>query len=734
MLAAMRVRTILLLLLLLVAAAFVLGWREVLRVEREKFESIARSREVAWRQTVEEFLRHRSEGLENAVKRFSQEEGLSQALLENKTDWAGENLDERMLGSFDVNVVWVFRRDGSAFFTEANTRAEALAILPVTDVRPWMESRRPAHFFFSLENADGKKRHYVEVRGLPVHESWDQDRTQPAKGIIFFGRIWDEERLRELRLFAGAGTADVQLAGEDVPRPASVSDMVFWEEWRDWLGRPLARLVIANQDASLASLEARGDRLFVWLLVGGLMLGVLLYLLLNRAIVRPLRMVIQSMHSENLALLEPVRKQKAEFGELARLIHEFFHQRTDLMREIRERNAAEKALRDSEEMLRHSQKMEAVGRLAGGVAHDFNNLLTAIIGYAELLRQRFAHDPVARQPADLIHQAGEQAAGLTRQLLAFSRKQLLQPKIIDLNRIVTNLHRLLQRIIGEHIEIRTQTDATSPCVKADPGQIEQVIVNLGVNARDAMPRGGHLTIRTRNITLTDEALSSELVPGNYVALEVTDTGEGMDAETRARIFEPFFTTKGPGKGTGLGLATVYGIVRQSHGGIVVESERGRGSTFRILLPREDGPVEVAEAAPILMPHGAGAERILVVEDEEIVRELVCEILRGHGYEVLATDRGTEAVRLVKEVRGKIDLLISDVVMPEMNGADVARCVNELAPSARVLFVSGYSENDMADQGLEALAFQVLQKPFTPATLARKVREVLDGPGPEDGAG
>jgi len=346
-----------------------------------------------------------------------------------------------------------------------------------------------------------------------------------------------------------------------------------------------------------------------------------------------------------------------------------------------------------------------------------------------LLRTRLAGDAASRQSADLIHQAGEQAAGLTRQLLAFSRKQLLQPKVIDLNRIVTNLHRLLQRIIGEHIEIQTAPEASPACVKADPGQIEQVIVNLGVNARDAMPRGGRLMIRTVNIELGPGEPVGELAVGAYIALEVTDSGEGMDEETKKRIFEPFFTTKGPGKGTGLGLATVYGIVRQSHGGIEVESEKGKGSTFRILLPRVDEVVDMPDTVAVAAPRVAGGETILIVEDEEIVRELVCEILRADGYRVLATDRGSEAARLAGQEKGRIDLLISDVVMPEMNGGEVARCVREVAPRVRVLFVSGYSENDMADQGLEALAFQVLQKPFTPSVLAAKVREVLQGDGP-----
>jgi two-component system, cell cycle sensor histidine kinase and response regulator CckA len=395
------------------------------------------------------------------------------------------------------------------------------------------------------------------------------------------------------------------------------------------------------------------------------------------------------------------------------------------VQEMQGRTAALEALRSSDEMLRHSQKLEAVGRLAGGVAHDFNNLLTAIIGYASLLRARFAGDSAAREQADLIHQAGEQAAGLTRQLLAFSRKQILQPKLIDLNAVVCNLQRLLQRIIGEHIEISTEPRALAGCVLADPGQVEQVVVNLGVNARDAMPGGGRLTSRTVDAEILGATPELDLAAGHYIAIEVTDTGEGMDPETKSRIFEPFFTTKGPGKGTGLGLATVYGIVKQSGGAIGVESERGRGTTFRIYFPRQEGVAEVMETAPVHVAKVTATETILVVEDEEIVRELVCEVLSAEGYRVSGTDRGSEALRMVREELTSVDLLISDVVMPEMNGAEVARRVREASPRVKVLFVSGYSEKDMADQGLGTLAFEVLQKPFTPTGLTKKVRQILD---------
>ncbi|MEA3209559.1 MAG: hypothetical protein QOE70_2616 [Chthoniobacter sp.] len=720
----MRVQTTIVLLLILIGVVFVGGLLTVRNLEAEKFASVASEREAAWKTSVAKFFDSQRRPLETLVALHATSMGTLPAILDRDLAWAGKTWDDKMLSSFGANAVWVYRADGTVFY------ANGLHELPIAgEAVPKLFARQgeSPHFYYSLPSPGdgGKGLEVVEVRGFPVRPVWDEEKrlTKP-EGWFLAGRLWNEETL--LKLLPPSGDLRVAIALPDAlptPPPGGTT-MTYEEDLPDWQGRTIARIAVSTESPALASLNSRVERLWAILVIGVAVLLTALLLLLGRSVVRPLRLVIRGLHTKNLAPLEPLCTRNTEFGELARLIHAFFAQRTDLVREMNERVATEKALRQSEEMLRHSQKMEAVGRLAGGVAHDFNNLLTAIIGYATLLRQRLVHDPVAQQEAQLIHQAGEQAAGLTRQLLAFSRKQLLQPRVIDLNLIVTNLHRLLQRIIGEHIEICTEAEADSGCIKADPGQIEQVIVNLGVNARDAMPRGGRLTIRTANVKLNGEA-EIELPSGEYVALEVTDTGAGMDAETRSRIFEPFFTTKGPGKGTGLGLATVYGIVRQSGGEIVVESEPGRGTTFRIYLPREHGAPDVAESRAVPVQRTTRAEVILVVEDEEIVRNLVCEVLKEQGYRVLGTDRGSEALRLVRNLAGEIDLLISDVVMPEMNGAMVAQRVREISPKARVLFVSGYSEHDMADQGLAPLSYRVLQKPFTPAALARKVREVLD---------
>ena len=373
-----------------------------------------------------------------------------------------------------------------------------------------------------------------------------------------------------------------------------------------------------------------------------------------------------------------------------------------------------------------SQKMESVGRLAGGVAHDFNNLLGVITGYTELLRRRVSRDERLLKYSDDILKASQRAADLTRQLLAFSRKQVLQPRILGLGEIVADTEKMLRRVIGEDVQLRTSIAEDLEAVLADRGQVEQVLMNLAVNARDAMPHGGHLTIGAANAEL-DEAYTRtrpEAVPGPYVMLSVTDSGEGMSEETQARIFEPFFTTKEPGKGTGLGLATVYGIVKQSGGHVFVYSEPGRGTSFKVYLPRaERRPAE--EAAPVVAPPSLGTETVLLVEDEGALRELVHECLVAFGYAVLEAGSPAVALELAERHDGPIHLLVTDVVMPGMGGAELARRVTALRPGAKVLFVSGYTDDAVVREGVAADSLTFLQKPFTADALARKVRELLD---------
>ena len=385
-----------------------------------------------------------------------------------------------------------------------------------------------------------------------------------------------------------------------------------------------------------------------------------------------------------------------------------------------------------EEQLLQARKMEAVGMLAGGVAHDFNNILTAIIGYSELLlREINPYDP-RHSDVKEIKKAADRAAALTAQLLAFSRRQILQPTVLDLNATVANMGKMLRRLIREDIDLLTVLDPALGRVKADPAQIEQVIVNLAVNARDAMPQGGKLTIETANVVLDEDYARrhAEVQPGAYVMLAVSDTGVGMDAETLSHIFEPFFTTKEVGKGTGMGLATVYGIVKQSEGHIWVYSEPGQGTTFKIYLPRIEEALESSKRVSIPAESLQGSETILLVEDEDVVREPVRRVLSQNGYTVLEARHGGEALQVCEQHEGPIHLLVTDVVMPRMSGRELAERLASLHPGMKVLYISGYTDNAIAHRGVLEPGTAFLQKPFTPYALALKVRQVLDAPQKE----
>jgi len=380
--------------------------------------------------------------------------------------------------------------------------------------------------------------------------------------------------------------------------------------------------------------------------------------------------------------------------------------------------------------LRQSQKMETIGRLAGGIAHDFNNLLSVIIAYADVAMGEIAETDPLYEDIKNIREAGDRAALLTRQLLAFSRKQVLQPVVLNLNAVVEGVAPLLQRLIGEDIELKAVLSPSLGRIKADPAQLEQVVMNLVANARDAMPTGGKLTIGTANAEL-DETYTSQHVavkPGRYVMLSVTDTGIGMDEETRNRIFEPFFTTKEAGKGTGLGMATVYGIVKQSGGSIWVYSEPGKGAALKIYFPEEGAPVLQAQPSRLLVDASAktgAGETVLLVEDEEPVRRIAERILTSDGYRVLAAADGEEAMHIANQAPGKIHLLLTDVVMPNMNGSELAGKVSERNPGLRVLYMSGYTDDVIVRHGMLKPDTQFIGKPFNSVALRRKVREVLD---------
>ncbi len=402
-------------------------------------------------------------------------------------------------------------------------------------------------------------------------------------------------------------------------------------------------------------------------------------------------------------------------------------------RDVTERRRSEAALRESEEQLRQSQKMDAIGRLAGGVAHDFNNLLTVILGYSEQILDQLKGpaDERTLRAAGEIRSAAERAAGLTGQLLAFSRKQMLEPRELDLNLTLTGTSRLLRRLIGEDIVLEVKLDPDLGRVLADEGQIQQVIMNLVINARDAMPNGGRLTLTTANAELDSTYAQHHLplAPGRYAMLTVNDTGIGMDAETRARAFEPFFTTKELGKGTGLGLATVYGIVKQSGGYIWVYSEPGQGTVFKIYLPILDAPVTATEAASQSSRPQTGTETVLLVEDEMMVRNLLAGMMERSGYHVLTAGSGEDAVNVASRYHGAIHLMVTDVVMPGIGGPELAERLVPLHPELKVLYISGYTDDAVLRHGVRDGVASYLQKPFTLVALARKIRDVLDAPQP-----
>jgi signal transduction histidine kinase len=384
-------------------------------------------------------------------------------------------------------------------------------------------------------------------------------------------------------------------------------------------------------------------------------------------------------------------------------------------------------LKRMEDQFRQAQKMEAVGRLAGGVAHDFNNLLTAINGYSEIVLESLKDDDAMRAFVTEIRKAGERAVTLTRHLLAFSRQQALSTEVVDVGALLADLEKLLQRLIGEDVDLALVRDAALGLVRIDAGQFEQAVINLAINARDAMPSGGRLLIEARNVELDLDYGGShgDVQPGPYVLVAVTDSGEGMDEATKGRLFEPFFTTKAVGKGTGLGLSMVYGFLKQSGGHVTVYSERGRGTTFKLYLPRAPGASVPAAAELGTVSVAGGTETVLLVEDEGAVRALAKHVLESHGYAVLDARDGEHALEVVAQHRGVIDLLMTDLVMPRIGGRELAQTLVRARPGLRVLFMSGYTDEAALRNGHLASGEAFLHKPFSPTTLARRVRALLD---------
>jgi signal transduction histidine kinase/CheY-like chemotaxis protein len=658
------------------------------------------------------------------VQDYSVGDSLVGALPGEASRWIETNLNDTILASFRAHAIWIYRKDGSLAASRNLLYTEALPQVPLPpgQLEGLFASAPSCHFFAWTPPG------LMEVRGAAIR-SPKEEGNPPARGYFFAGRLWLRADLKEMSLLDGNQLTLVK-SGPKVAhgeKPAAEEgDIHFCRDLPGWDGKTVAILKVRNESPEVQLLQRSGRRLFL----GTIGFAAALFLVLLAAVARwlnwPIKRLAGALGRQDPAHLEPLLQKGDEFGDLARLMRNFFVQREELVREMAERASAELALHESEDRLRHSQKMEAVGRLAGGVAHDFNNLLTAIIGYSDLISVR-SREPGTRDEAAIINKAACRAADLTRQLLAFSRKQILQPRVLDLNELVRDIQKLLGRVIGERVPLRFEAAPGECRVCADPTQLEQVVLNLGVNARDAMPRGGLLVMRTerREISEPVSFATGTLSPGLWVALSVRDSGCGMDAETQARIFEPFFTTKGPGKGTGLGLATVYGIVQQSGGAILVESAVEQGTTFTVYLPQVEAPLESLAAAPEPAAHSSAAAVVLVVEDEEIVSEFIGAVLTTAGYDVLSACDGPSALALAHSRKGGIDLLLTDVIMPQMAGPELARALHAFRPDSRVLYISGYSEVDISEDGVLAAGVNLLPKPFTPDALLRRVGQVLE---------
>jgi PAS domain S-box-containing protein len=548
-----------------------------------------------------------------------------------------------------------------------------------------------------------------------------------------------------LRFLYGRGAIVTERGGRPVRLIGAVLDITARKQAEAALRRANDRLQAVIQSAPLAilSYDAEGivqtwnpaaERMFGW--TPSEVIGKMLPIVPEEQQEACREARGRVMRGERLADRELVRKRKdgtaVTVNRVAAPLHDADGRATGILGLIEDVTGVKRL----EQQLFQAQKMEAVGRLAGGVAHDFNNLLTAILGSNDLLVETLPTDHPGRVEALETRQAALRAAELTRQLLAFSRQQVLAPRVLSLNDVVANMERMLRRLLGQDIELRMVLRDDIGAVRADPGPLEQVVMNLAVNARDAMPAGGTLTIETANMSLdaTYATEHSVVVPGAYVMLAVSDTGTGMDADTKARIFEPFFTTKPKGKGTGLGLATVYGIVKQSGGYIWVYSELDEGTTFKTYLPRVDAPLDAPPAALVSTASLRGSETVLIVEDQDEVRKLTSRMLEARGYQVLVAASGHEALRLCSQLEARraregtvkdIDLLVTDVVMPGMSGPEVALLLAATRPQMKVLYLSGYPDESIVHHGVLKAGVAFLQKPFTAEGLSRKVRELLD---------
>ncbi|MBA3273421.1 MAG: hypothetical protein H0T11_06060, partial [Chthoniobacterales bacterium] len=513
----MKVQTKITILLVLVVATFLVGLWAFRAYDQRKFRRIAEERYNERSDSFQQFLDHHGRPLQAMVDDYTCLDDLVHAISDRDTEWLSRDISIEKVDSFHANAVWVYSVDGKRLYGVDNLSSDGLSDVPIPhDAFTRLFAKQPlVHFFAKVPHG------IMEIRGGTVHPSADFDRQPEPRGYFFAGKLWNQPSLQEMAMYTGNEVAVVSAGSQPVENYNDEQNglIAFSRTLHSWDGQPIAHLVVRNESQVVRELNRSSRRLLLSLILFSLVLLVLLSVSLVKWVSQPPRQIMESLRRNDPGPIEGMCRDNSEFGELARTTKQFFGQRDNLIREMEERRATEEALRKSEEELRHSQKMEAVGRLAGGIAHDFNNLLTAIIGYAELIANRDGADSTIRQHSELIRKAGEQAATLTKQLLAFSRKQLLQPRVIDLNDLVIDMEKLLRRVIGERFDLRTLPEANIGRVMADPSQLEQVILNLGVNARDAMPTGGKLVIRTANVHLDPSQarqISKSLAEGDYV--------------------------------------------------------------------------------------------------------------------------------------------------------------------------------------------------------------------------
>ena len=718
----MRIQTKLQFLLLLVLGIFGAGLWQLKYSETKRADLILQDRINEKKLSLERILDLTGLTLKTFANDYSDWDEMAQFVQNGEQAWAIETLDLDTLASFRANALWVYKPDSSLAYSTTNLEIKDLEDLPVPQsaLHEIVTHGERSHFFVNSANGP------IEVRGSPIYFSSTikRNKNKNVQGYYFVGVAWNQSytlylsKLLESEIIVHPATYQADMEAKQGIKNGFFS---FTRSLNGWDGKPMMQIVVRTESPILLQLEKSFDRHFALLIVFASTILFLLYITLWKWITQPLKHISESLRNQNTNALKEIQNDRSEFGDLKKLIQDFFKQKSDLQDEINHRKEMEVSRFRLEEQLRQSQKMEAIGLLAGGVAHDFNNILMAIIGYSDLLRLKLPTKDPLLQDAEQIHKSAQQGASLTRQLLAFSRQQVIEPKVFNLNSVLKDLEYMLPRLIGAHIEVSLQLEPKLGSLKADAGQLEQVMMNLVLNARDAMPLGGKLVIQTSNLTLDREhALDHDEIPsGHYVQLSVTDNGCGMDEETKSRIFDPFFTTKEIGKGTGLGLSTVYGIVKQSGGHIGVTSAPGQGSTFFLCFPRVDEPVRIIPSSGIYN-RSSGSETILLVDDNELVRTAIKSILEISGYKVLVARQSAEAIELSNSCQETIHLLITDIVMPQMSGRKLAEFIVLHRPLIKTLFMSGYTGDETITQGT---AF--LQKPVTMKALLQKIQELLD---------